>query len=354
MRTAKGWKDGKMREQLHIWFAYTTILLSLAMLAACSSNEAITAPIISGTATHNTATTISYENKINAPPSNRQGLHMYVAPGSVTPTGLRLSMINNTRQTYGHGVMFCIEQYENGRWTPAPAITEYFNWIYPLLTVHPNTTVEENISWKHMHGQLPPGKYRIVRSFIDITYEPIWSLEREINLYAIFTVKEDNQAAYLQWQSQEVHHAAIAYARLEGLDLEILEHSPRGLSFTLTNNNPHYSYIIDKVFVGWDSTFPDGGPGTTEYSIHPGTTSWPFGDNKLLHPGDYISSEVDWYYRRRNLTPSWRRRNYEPNIFELVVVVTMDVSDEYVSTFSRHIIPGLPHTTHRLRAQFDI
>ena len=45
------------------------------------------------------------------PLSYWQGLYLYVAPGSVSPTGLRLSAINSSQDiTFGHGVPFTIEQ----------------------------------------------------------------------------------------------------------------------------------------------------------------------------------------------------------------------------------------------------
>ena len=95
-----------------------------------------------------------------------QSLRMYVEAGSVTPVGLRLSMINdNTELNFGHGVMFSIEQYLDGGWEQVPFIGD-FGWILPLFNVEPKTTVDENIFWEHMHGELPPGLYRIVRNFI--------------------------------------------------------------------------------------------------------------------------------------------------------------------------------------------
>jgi len=291
-----------------------------------------------------------------------QGLQMYVVTDSVTPTGLGLSMINSSDLYFGHGVMFDIQQYVNGQWQQVPFINDAF-WVLPLLIVAPNTTVDENISWEHLHGELPPGQYRIVRNFSveDMhTSEPAW--QREIpsaDLYATFTVHEDWQAGHDRWLSGQEDLAAIAYARFKGLDIEILEYSPRGLSFTLTNNNPYYSYIISSIFVGWEDNFPDGGfAGSLEYFIfadwNPEGSGWPFGGDVRLSPGEYLAHEVYWYDEIGYLTPGMRRDGPNPNLFEVVADVLLDVSEGYVYENFRHMIPGLPGVGHRIRAEFDL
>jgi len=291
-----------------------------------------------------------------------QGLHMYVAADSVTPTGLRLSMINSSELYFGHGVMFDIQQYIDGQWEQVPFINDVA-WILPLLMVSPNTTADENISWEHMHGELPPGQYRVVRNFsVEDFFDPTPAWERDIesaDLYVVFTVQEDWQANHDRWIGGQDDLAAIAYARFKGLDIEILEYSPRGLSFTLTNNNSQYSYIISSIFVGWEDNFPDGGfAGALEYFIfadwNPEGSGWPFGGDVRLAPGEYLAHEVYWYDEIGYLTPSMRRDGPNPYLFEVVADVLLDVSEEYAYENFRHMIPGLPGVGHRIRAEFDL
>jgi len=288
--------------------------------------------------------------------SNWQGLHMYVALGSVTPTGLQLSMVNEGEINFGHGLMFSIEQHLDGAWVQVPFIND-IGWRLPLLSVSPFTTIEENISWEHMHGQLPPGQYRVVRNFIiHDMFDPAPMWERDIPesyLYAVFTVGQDWQASHDVWQHEQDDLAAIAFARFAGLDLEILEYSPRGLTFTLTNN-ASYSYIIDSIFVGWEDAFPDGGfAGAVEYSIF---SRWmDGGEEKKLLPGEQLSLEVDWYSQIGNLSPGMERRHPPTrHIFDLVVDVTLDVDDDYIRENFRHVIPGVPGVSHRINAYFDL
>jgi len=101
--------------------------LLLAFLAACDNGEAeirYMAPPPSLTDDEATASALSTDttgdNSEDQPYSHWQGLRMYVPDGSVTPTGLRLSMINSSsQQDFGHGVMFSLQQYASGQWAPA-------------------------------------------------------------------------------------------------------------------------------------------------------------------------------------------------------------------------------------------
>ncbi|MCL2674498.1 MAG: hypothetical protein FWE92_04120, partial [Defluviitaleaceae bacterium] len=315
----------------------------LFILAACINEQtgqvaAHVSPPVVETIVHSDKIDVKdYDDDFYGVRSHWQGLHMYVNPGSVTPTGLRLSMINSSEKlNFGHGVMFRIEQYSDAGWSEVP-VTGNIAWILPLLHVAPSTTVDEDISWEHMYGELPPGQYRVVRSFIEEElFNPIPAWQRDIPeayIYAVFTVDEDWQAAHGRWQSEQDELAAIAYARFEGLDLEILEYSPRGLSFTLTNNNSEYSYIIVGAFVGWEDIFPDGGfAGSVEYFIYSRGfhgDSWPFGSGKRLQPGEYLSLAVDWYDEIGYLAPSMERYSPNPYTFELIVDVMLDVDEEY-------------------------
>jgi len=358
-----------------------TGLLTLVMITACACIPAIYQEMVqihnlsdceSGTTTVTPVLEVPNSSCENSNADNNydseeprtywQGLHMYVAADSVTPVGLRLSMINESELNFGHGVMFSIEQYSEGEWEQVPFIND-IAWIQPLLIVAPKTTVDENISWEHMHGVLQPGQYRIVRNFIEEDWDdptPPW--ERDIPtayLYTTFSVEQDWEDAHSRWQNEQDALTAIAYARFDGLDLEILEYSPRGLSFTLTNNNPDYSYIINSVFVGWEDNIPGvGGAGALEYFIFPGwssdDSSWPFGDDKRLQPEEYFFLEVDWYNEIGNLAPSMARLSPNPYVFDVVIDVTLDVNEEYIKENFRRIIPGLPNADHRVKAYFDI
>jgi len=353
----------------YLMYALVGVLL-LVMITACSHEPAFN---------QSTASALNPEQEISNPSNevgdivygrtgkdmhnNWQGMHMVVAADSVTPAGLRLSMINDSELNFGYGYEYRIEQYTNGEWEQVPFIIDSVAWRMPLFGVAPNTIVDENISWEHMHGQLQPGFYRLVRKFIEHDWHdptPMWEQEiPEAHLYAVFTIEQDWQTANDRWQDEQDELATIAFARYEGLVLEILESSPRGLIFTLINNNPNYSYLINSVFVGWEDNVQGlGSAGAVEYSIFPGWfsdgDSWPFGEDKRLQPGEHLYLEVDWYSQIGNLSPSMGRLSPNPYVFEIVVDVTLDVDGEYIQENFRHTIPGLPNYAHRIRADFDV
>ncbi|MCL2213300.1 MAG: hypothetical protein FWB93_05680 [Oscillospiraceae bacterium] len=291
-----------------------------------------------------------------------QGMYMQVATHSVTTTGLRLTMVNtNSSIIFGHGFGYTIERYVNGIWERVPLINDHIVASL-LLSVPPNRTIDEDINWEHIHGELPPGKYRIVRNFMI----GLWNWETpeeerlEVDLYATFIIGADWESSLSTWQAEQAELAAAAFARYDGLDLEVFAYSPQGLTFRLTNNNPNYSYIIESIFVGWEDNFPDGGhAGAVEYTIfsnwlHETFPAWPFGREVILRYGDYILHQVDWYAEIGNLTPRMHRHGQNPYIFDVVVAVRLDVSDQYIAENFRHTIPGLPNETHRIRGDFDL
>ncbi|MCL2171922.1 MAG: hypothetical protein FWB71_07160, partial [Defluviitaleaceae bacterium] len=281
-------------------------------------------------------------------PPSEPGFWMYVPPGSVTPRGMRLVMVNDCdSRDYTHGVDFRIDRYIGGAWEPAPFVNEAV-WILPLLTVQRGFINEEDIGWRWIHGDLPPGRYRIAREFN-------FSDEH----FAEFEITEGWEAFYYIWQIEQAAIAAAAHARFAGLDLQILEYSYRGLTFSITNNNPIYTYIINGVFVGWSDIHPGGGSsGGVEYNIYPDwwdeSDSWPFGSEKSLAPGEGFALTMDWYDSRGAMTARQGRAPDRENIFRLVFDVALDVDDEYIAANFRRRIPGLPSTHHRIYAPFDI
>ena len=308
-----------------------------------------------------TASGHNQEGNTDATPS-KYGLHMHVSPGSVTPSGLRLTMVNNSEDiTFGYGAMFSIERYANGIWEEVSTV-EDFAWITILLSVTPGKTIDENINWEFMHGELEEGKYRIVRNFMVglWNYETREEERKEIYLYSVFTIGSEWEDNYSVWQIQQEELSAAAFARFEGLDLEILEYSSVGLTFSLTNNNPNYSYVINSVFVGWsDSIEGQGSASALEYSVFRDWSTrefpnWPFDHQKIMNYGDNITLEVNWYYEIGHLVSTSQRLSPNPYIFDLTVAVTLDVDQEYINNNFNHTIPGLPNETHSITADFDL
>ncbi|MCL2353971.1 MAG: hypothetical protein FWC69_05005 [Defluviitaleaceae bacterium] len=306
-----------------------------------------------------------YDDTYASPAHQRDGLYMQIDAGSITPTGVTLTTTNNSQAFFSHGAEFTIETYIDGKWQQAPFTQETF-WILPLFFVMPDSINEEEIRWEHMHGALEVGKYRLVRSFsvdnlFDSFIDPVVESE-SFQLYAVFVIEENWQEAHILWRAEQEALVAVAYARFDGLDLEVLTHSSTGLTFELTNNNPSYSYIIHSIFMGWEDNFEDGGHSSAlKYSIFrdwDDGTRQPFEAPLTLLAGESISLDVDWYYEIGYLRPNLPQRvifdSPNPSIFDLVVDVSLDVSDEYRRENFRQNTPGTPGLFHRISTHFQV
>lgn len=117
------------------------------------------------------------------------GLHMQVTPGSVTPTGLRLTMVNdNAEMNFGYGSMFRIEHQVAGIWREVPRINDVF-WTLVLYNLNPNSAFDDVISWEHIYGELQPGRYRIVRNFKENDGRQPLRYSPSAYLFAIFNIE---------------------------------------------------------------------------------------------------------------------------------------------------------------------
>ena len=274
---------------------------------------------------------------------------LYIDARSITPYGLRLQMINNSNELYfGHGSEFRLEKYTENGWEQPPFIIDNWGWIGMLFITQPNSIREDDIEWAWLHGEMPPGEYRIVRNFMQMQ-DPSSFGGNSANLYVTFTIEENWQEDYALWQAEQDQLAAVAYGRFDGLDLQILEYSAKGLSFVLTNNSTYYNYIIRGIWVGWNDVVDGlGGAGATEYNI------MDFNTDILLFYGESISMETDWYEAIGELQSSMPRLIDNPYIFELAVSVYLNVDDDYIAQNFYRITPGLPTRWHVIGQSFDI
>jgi len=100
-----------------------------------------------------------------------------------------------------------------------------------LSHVSPNFIYESDFRWEYSHGQLSPGQHRIVINFTIPGYSnPSWwqrDTPGRAYLYAAFIIEESRQSARDLWLAEQEALIARAFARFDGLDLMISEHSPK-------------------------------------------------------------------------------------------------------------------------------
>ncbi|MCL2364265.1 MAG: hypothetical protein FWC71_06335 [Defluviitaleaceae bacterium] len=277
-----------------------------------------------------------------------EGFRLYIPADSVTPTGVRLSMINNTERNISHGTMFHVERYEDGTWARIPYVNSVA-WTLPLLSIQAQATIHSDIGWEFMYGELTPGKYRVVRTF-SIGWNADPSAGR--NFFAIFHISDEWQETHDSWLAEQDALAEIAFGRFAHLDIMITNHNRHGLDFTLTNNNPHYAYYINMIFMGWEEIHPEGRRSAgLEYMIF---NHWEANDPKHLAVGESLSMTVNWYDEIGCITNIHRWQTINPYLWQLVIDVQLDVDEAYIHEHFRHNVPGAPGQGHRLYAEFEI
>ena len=286
----------------------------------------------------------------NTPINNRtfEGFRLYIPADSVTPTSARLSMINDSGSYINHGAMFRLERYENGKWERLPYINDVF-WHLVGFIISPHVTIDNNVDWAWMYGELPPGTYRLVQNF-GLGWGADPSAGRDFT--AIFHITDEWQDTHDSWLAEQDALANIAFGRFADLDITITSHSRHGLNFTLTNNNPHYAYFINTIFIGFEDRFPDGGHSAgLVYSIF---REWEAGAPKHLAYGESLIMTVNWYEEIGCIMNTHRWEPVNPYQWQLVLDILLDVDEEYINQHFRHAIPNAPGQGHRIYAEFEI
>lgn len=81
---------------------------------------------------------------------------------SITNTGIKITLVNKTENEYEYGSGFIVEYLKNNNWysiTPKKEID--YNMMSYTLEPKIEHTFEYN--WKEIYGELPKGKYRIIK-----------------------------------------------------------------------------------------------------------------------------------------------------------------------------------------------
>jgi len=90
----------------------------------------------------------------------------------ITSMGLTLVCTQSGGEPTGElntGSFYTIEKFEDGKWVKVEyAPQEYdIGWTSEAWIIPMNDTVEWSVNWEWLYGQLPEGKYRIGKEFMD-------------------------------------------------------------------------------------------------------------------------------------------------------------------------------------------
>ena len=101
-------------------------------------------------------------------PSPDWGLTL--AAQDVTSTGMTLVCTQSGGTPTGElqtGSEYTLLRLQNGVWEPLPYVAENVAWTMEAYMIVPGQTSEWTICWEGVYGSLPPGSYRIGKSFQD-------------------------------------------------------------------------------------------------------------------------------------------------------------------------------------------
>ncbi len=90
----------------------------------------------------------------------------------VTPVGLTIVCTQEGGEPTGEldtGSYYVIQKYENGEWTDVEWLPQEYDvaWTAEAWVIPMNDTVEWEVEWKWLYGELPAGKYRIGKEIMD-------------------------------------------------------------------------------------------------------------------------------------------------------------------------------------------
>lgn len=106
-----------------------------------------------------------------------------VKKDSLTKTGLTILMNNKTENKYNYGAVYHLEKKSGKKWYIVKPINEmtFTMMAYEIL---PGESKEIKFDWKYGYGELPKGKYRIVKTIYDLD-----NSDKEYNIAAEFRIK---------------------------------------------------------------------------------------------------------------------------------------------------------------------
>lgn len=93
--------------------------------------------------------------------SKTDTIYLEVEKDTVTPTSLTYRICNRTGEELYYGVDYEIEMYQDGGWQSFDVDAA---WIEIAVALPANNNNEEAIDWANIYGELPKGKYRLIKT----------------------------------------------------------------------------------------------------------------------------------------------------------------------------------------------
>ncbi len=102
-------------------------------------------------------------NKIELNRDILDGISVVIKEGSLSPSGLTLVFRNNNEQEYIFNNEFYLQKYDNDKWMAVNSIIDNYAFSDIGNIIPKNESIEFDINWKWLYGELSDGKYRIIK-----------------------------------------------------------------------------------------------------------------------------------------------------------------------------------------------
>lgn len=106
----------------------------------------------------------------------------------VTPTGLTLVFTQSGGAPTGElqtGSPFWLEKYVGGAWKTVPLVPVCVDWTMEAYLIPMNDSVEREVNWQYLYGEIPAGTYRIGKEIMDFRESGDYD---QRNYYAEFSI----------------------------------------------------------------------------------------------------------------------------------------------------------------------
>ena len=103
-----------------------------------------------------------------------------IDPDTLTPYGAKLTVRNDSDTDLSFGAAYAIRVFQNNSWNDIE-LERLPDWTAELYVVKANAEYTFEIDWTAVYGELSPGKYRIVKAYLQAGREYSVFGEFEIN-----------------------------------------------------------------------------------------------------------------------------------------------------------------------------
>lgn len=149
---------------------------------------------------------------------------------NISPTGLRLCFTQSgwfpgsATGSLRYGAAFGLERFDGESWVPVEKVTgdEVTAWATVAYLIQLDDTVSHTGDWSWLYGELPPGRYRIVK---DVSLDIPNQESLDADFYAEFYLVDDHMDTYIDIEPLDSW----------GLTPEVRDVTPTGMTLVCTH-----------------------------------------------------------------------------------------------------------------------